>query len=163
MPTDDRRASDGVNRSRMTRPLFEIAIHARPATAAEEIERPIHGRPARILTVGPSEMHLPFPCSFEDLCERFERIPRFFVEPDGSFVWTGTDDGSSWQLEGNLYDRQGRVIWISVKGYCPEIRWREFMAALAEGDDAEFVVQLLRDAVYLSHFEFHRWQWGRDC
>jgi len=157
------RAPKGALASCMIPPQFEIAIHARPTSAVEGVERPIHDRPARILAVEPAEMNLPFPCSFEELFERLERIPRFFAEPDGSFVWTGMDDGTNWQLEGNLYDLHGRVIWVSVKGFCPESRWRQFIALLGEGSDAGFAIQLLHEAVYLSQSEFLRWQWDRDC
>ena len=80
--------------------------------------------------------------SFEQLLAQLEKLPRMFVEWDGSFVWRGVDSGGSsssyengdsddaWQLDGMVYDLLGAVRYVELKGCCPSQPWSEFMRAM---------------------------------
>jgi hypothetical protein len=80
--------------------------------------------------------------SFEQLLAQLEKLPRMFVEWDGSFVWRGGGSGGSfsssesggnddtWQLDGMVYDLQGAVRYVELKGCCLSQPWSEFMGAL---------------------------------
>ena len=80
--------------------------------------------------------------SFEQLLAELEKLPRMFVEWDGSFVWRGGDskesfsnnegggNGDAWQLDGMVYDLLGAVRYVELKGCCPSQPWSEFMRAL---------------------------------
>jgi len=58
--------------------------------------------------------------SFDSAVAVLERLPRMFVEPDGSFVWTGVEvDGQRWQVDGNLIDRGDVLAYVDVSGCCP--------------------------------------------
>ncbi|MGN6132932.1 MAG: hypothetical protein ACTHOU_00475 [Aureliella sp.] len=76
----------------------------------------------------------PLRISLDDALANLERLSRMFVEPDGSFLWTGghASGDSSWQLEGNLYDDGRHVQYVDVAGDCPEGEWTTFLAALGE-------------------------------
>jgi hypothetical protein len=60
--------------------------------------------------------------------EEFERMvggeAGMFFEPDGSWVWTGSEANRRWQLDGQLYDRQGQVIYLELKGRPSVAAWR---------------------------------------
>ncbi|MFM8175729.1 MAG: hypothetical protein ACKN81_19495 [Pirellulaceae bacterium] len=60
--------------------------------------------------------------------EEFEQLvgdeAGMFFEPDGSWVWTGSEATRRWQLDGQLYDRHGRVIYLELKGWPSVAAWR---------------------------------------
>ena len=77
----------------------------------------------------------PFPVTFEAVYERLEALPRMFIEPDGSFVWVGevlNKDGTStaWQLDGHLYDRDDRLLFVELQGRCPRESLEELFVPL---------------------------------
>ena len=71
----------------------------------------------------------PLPVSFDDALTRLGRLPRLFIEPDGSFVWTGDSDGETWQVDGNLLDQGETLACVEVKGRCPEEHFGQLLAA----------------------------------
>lgn len=86
----------------------------------------------------------PLRISLEKAQANLQRLARMFVEPDGSFLWTGQDDvgGLHWQLEGTAYD-DGRVVrYIDLRGQCPPAQWQEFLAAFEEST-ASVTLELL--------------------
>jgi hypothetical protein len=52
------------------------------------------------------------------------------LEPDGSFVWTGEEAGRRWQLDGVVFDRDEHVLYVEVKGDCPQARFDEMLSML---------------------------------
>ncbi|MFM9066782.1 MAG: hypothetical protein ACKOUR_05540 [Planctomycetota bacterium] len=96
-----------------------------------------------------------------------------YLEPDGSFVWVGeadqagagdeSSDGgfkpsspSRWQVDGNLYDLHGRLLYIELKGHCPPAMFDQLLSACGWPRQA-VLFQLLREAIYLSETDFRRW------
>lgn len=87
-----------------------------------------------------------FDLSFEQAAEQLAQLPRMFVEPDGSFTWTGKvfpqvgsvvnsevqnqDCDVPWQLEGMLYDYRGRIGRVELRGQCPADQWLSLMECL---------------------------------
>jgi hypothetical protein len=68
---------------------------------------------------------------FDDARNALAALPRMFVEPDGSFVWRGSDAvGSEWQVDGNLVDRGESLAHVELKGCCPAERFDEILKAL---------------------------------
>jgi len=83
----------------------------------------LHGVRVETLTVSPESLGVPFPVSFEAAATVLKNLPRFFFGPEGSFVWVASDNGElTWQVDGQLYDRQERVIYVKLKGSCPASR-----------------------------------------
>jgi hypothetical protein len=129
---------------------LHISLHAAP-DSAEAAPRgtavTIEGRTYQPLAIGASELQVPFARSFEEAGQRLEQLERMFFEPDGSFVWTGVaDDGRSWQVDGVLYDRAGRLLYVDLKGACPLDAWRKLLDALADPSE-RLVAQWTRQAV----------------
>jgi hypothetical protein len=86
-------------------------------------------------------------CSFEQAVEQLSQIPRLFIEPDGSFVWTGSLEmdqepvAAAWQLYGMLYDVRGRLNRVEIQGSCPLDRWQTLCDCLQP--DSQLVAYLL--------------------
>lgn|SRR5262249_24911668 len=69
---------------------------------------------------GGSPEHVrPLPVTFDQTIAALQQFERLFIEPDGSFVWTGsTQDGDPWQVDGNLIDRGDALAYVELKGRC---------------------------------------------
>jgi len=67
--------------------------------------------------------------SFDAALEALALLPRMFIEPDGSFVWTGTEGSDPWQVDGNLIDRGDALAYVELKGRCPADQFNELLAA----------------------------------
>jgi hypothetical protein len=81
------------------------------------------------------------------------RFACLFIEPDGSFVWTGEADGEPWQVDGNLIDRGDFLAYVELKGRCPEKRFNELLAAFG-WPQSPLAFQLPRRGVTLNETEF---------
>ena len=79
--------------------------------------------------------------------------PRLFIEPDGSFVWTGEEAGQSWQVDGNLIDRGDFLAYVELKGRCPEEQFDELLTA-SGWPQSPLEFQLPRRGVTLNEAEF---------
>jgi hypothetical protein len=94
--------------------------------------------------------------SFDSALSRLETLPRFFIEPDGSFVWRGVmANGQDWQLDGNLIDRGDVLDYVELQGSCPSERLDEILLALG-WPDAALAFQLPRLGQFLTEAEFRR-------
>ncbi|MCU0876622.1 MAG: hypothetical protein MUF06_02380 [Pirellulaceae bacterium] len=79
----------------------------------------------------------PLAVTFDAALSALEPLARMFIEPDGSFVWRGTtDDGETWQLDGNLIDRGASLAHVELKGTCPSGRLDEVLRALGWPEQA---------------------------
>jgi hypothetical protein len=96
-----------------------------------------------------------FPCSFEEFAERVGRFERMVFEPDGSFVWVASAGEPSWQLDGMVYDRNGRVWYVDLKGTCPDKRLDQLLAVLG-WPQAGVTFQLVREAEFVDEPTFRR-------
>jgi hypothetical protein len=92
-----------------------------------------------------------FDVSFEEAAERLDGLARLHFEPDGSFVWVG--DG--WQLDGVMYDRNGRVAHIELKGQVPSAGFERLLAAFG-CSAANVLFELKLPGVFLGAKEFRR-------
>lgn len=109
---------------------FHVLIRPRPANAVAGPAVTIAGVRCETLTAS-SEGAALFDVTFETACERMARLPRMFIEPDGSFVWTGTSaTGERWQLDGNLFDRADRLCYVDCQGQAPPEALDAFLACL---------------------------------
>lgn len=135
---------------------FEISVHHRPAEGlfpappyADALGAwPTVGLPHDMLAV-------PLAVSFDEAIGRLGRLERMYAEPDGSFVWASQRSGLSWQVDGNVFDRDGRVVLVDMKGNCPTADFDRLLACF--GWPAErLLFQLVRPAVFLEESVFRR-------
>ena len=105
----------------------------------------------------------PFDCTFEEANDRLAALERMFCEPDGSFVWTSSQGEPPWQVDGNLYDRDERLLFVDLKGTCPREQFDRLLTALG-WPATRLVFQLTREAVFLDEAEFRRLAGGKcEC
>jgi len=78
---------------------------------------------------GPPENVRPLPITFDQATAVLQQLKRLFIEPDGSFVWTGADaDGQPWQVDGNLIDQGDALAYVELKGRCPQEQFECLLA-----------------------------------
>jgi hypothetical protein len=135
---------------------FNISIHARPPEAAVGPETDLGGLVVGTLTIPHDAISHPFGISFEAAMERLSGLERLFVEPDGSFFWGSPHDGPRWQLDGSLFDRNGRLLFVDLKGSCPAAEFDLLLSTLG-WPETTLAFQLVREAVFLAEPEFRRW------
>jgi hypothetical protein len=107
------------------------------------------------LDVGPQAALPTFAVSFEVAAAALAELPRMYVEPDGAFVWTPADTTPACRMEGVMYDRAGRLLYVDVAGECPPASFDGFLAALG-WPATPLVFQLVREAVFLDEPSFRR-------
>ena len=105
-------------------------------------------------------IHLPAPgatftVGFDEALARLDALGRAFVEPDGSFVWVGPGGEDRWQLDGNAWEREGRVASVDVRGRCPAEELVRFLAVW-RGARESLAVELVRAGVCLDEPTFLR-------
>ena len=115
----------------------------------------LHGQQFQILEVSPEALATPFAISFEEAGAALEKLERMFFEPDGSFVWTSGAGEPNWQIDGNLFDRAGRLQFVDLKGNCPRELFDRLLAAFG-WPTMPVMFQLVREAVFLDDAEFRR-------
>lgn len=143
--------------------LFHVTIHPRSASVAEGPTVSLDCGQFPSLVPASNDLASVFSCTFEEVGEALAGLPRMFIEPDGSFVWVSTLGEPSWQLDGMLFDRDERLLYVELKGNCPEERFDRLLTALG-WPRTPVMFQLLREAVFLSEGEFRRYagKQGKD-
>jgi hypothetical protein len=132
-----------------------VTLHAAPESVRYDPPRDLSGRTLRSLAVTPCELTRPMGVSFEQACQRLGQFARMFCEPDGSFVWRGGGN-PSWQVDGVLYDRGNRLLFVELKGKCPAGELDDLLEALGHRE-TPLVFQLIREGLVLDEGEFRRW------
>src|ERR1700690_2447451 len=102
---------------------FQIAIHARSPEVADGLEVSLGGDSVRTLNAPPAALTAQLPVTFEQTGEALSKLERLYFEPDGSFVWVSGKEEPKWQVDGNLFDRDGRLLFVDLKGSCPNDRF----------------------------------------
>jgi len=135
---------------------FAASIHRRPPDAKVKGPIQLSRGSFRPLQIASNELDLPLPISFEEAYQQLEHFERLFIEPDGSFVHGGAQDSARWQLDGHLYDRGRKLLYMELKGSCPEAALDRLLSVLS-WPATELVFQLIDAGVVLDELEFRRW------
>lgn len=134
--------------------FWHIALHKQPAELPAGPAIRLEGREWPTLLVSPAQLGEPFALSFEEVADLLESLPRMFFEPDGSFVWVSSaSDGSAEQVDGVLYDRAGKALYLELKGAVSPAALDSLLASLGTSPEAA-MVQLVQQAVFLSAVDF---------
>jgi hypothetical protein len=135
---------------------FNISVHARPVEALVGPEIDLGRIVLPTLTIPHEALSHPFGISFEAAIERLSGLERLFSEPDGSFFWGSPNDGPRWQLDGSLFDRNGRLLFVDLRGTCPAADFDLLLKVLG-WPETPLAFQLVREALFLAESEFRRW------
>ena len=98
---------------------------------------------------------IPMAIGFDEALDRLARLERMYAEPDGSFVWASPREGLWWQVDGNAFEKDGRVLLADLKGSCPAAEFDRLLAAFGWPQQA-MMMQLVRPAVFLDEATFRR-------
>jgi hypothetical protein len=132
---------------------FDCVVRAMPPSAAPGEPLAIADVAYRPLVFPLAELATAFAVTFEETLCAFERLEQMFAEPDGSFVWVAAD--RAWQIDGNLYDRDGRLLYVELRGRAPAEVLDRLLSAL--GWPAERLAFEWRAAgVFLGEEDFRR-------
>ncbi len=71
-----------------------------------------------------AQPHSELPQTFEGLADAIGSLPGMYFEMDGSFVWVDRNTDPPSQMDGMVYDRNGRLEYVEVKGACNAQQWR---------------------------------------
>ena len=130
---------------------FECSLHASPDSDApasgEALTDPCGLWPT--LLIAQDQLSTPLSIGFDDVLNQLGNLPRLYAEPDGSFVWTSPQENTRWQVNGNLYERNDRVLFVEIKGSCPASEFDQLLACFLP-DEKACVVQLTRPAVFVT-------------
>jgi hypothetical protein len=140
---------------------FHVTVHAKGGGVTPGPVVELTGQAGVKLTVttlamSAEELAQPFDISFEEAAERLARLERMFVEPDGSFVWVSSADEPRWQVDGNLFDRNGRLLLVDLKGTCDERQFDALLTALG-WPETPLVFELVREAMFVDEATFRQY------
>lgn len=79
------------------------------------------------------------------------KLPGCYFEPDGSFAWVRSGE-APWRLEGCLYDRDDRLVYLELRGDGPADAVRQILSLLAP--EEELAVQLPQQGFWLKGGDF---------
>lgn len=134
---------------------FEATVHRRPDEAVAVGSVTDRYGTWQVLQPPQASLAKPLAVSFDEALERLTELPRMFIEPDGAFVWVSSIEDRPWQVDGNLFEREGRVLIVDLKGSCPAAEFDRFLEAL--GWPAEPVMfALMRAGAFLDEMGFRR-------
>jgi hypothetical protein len=111
-----------------------------------------------------------FAISFEQAYEALDTLDRMFIEPDGSFVWTGEESPIAadaglplrWQVDGELYDHGGRLAYVKLKGRAPLAVLEQLLAALG-WPETPLLFQLVEQGKTFDEAQFRAWLAENDA
>ena len=72
-----------------------------------------------------------FTTTLEQFADQVSNWPGLYFEMDGSFVWAIREGNSAvGQLDGMIYDRDGAIEYLDLKGTGPARAWERILQAL---------------------------------
>ena len=148
----------GYSTARMTaEPLyaFHVCIHPRPAAAVPLVTHADAWGTWPTLACPREAMAGTFPVGVDAVLEGLAGLPRMYVEPDGAIVWTSGDPCSAWQVDGTLFERDGRLSACELKGSCPAHAFDCVLTAFG-WPATPVMVELVRAGVFLEEATFRR-------
>ncbi len=115
----------------------------------------LDGQPYEQWQLTCDQQSVPMHVSFEQAAARLRQLPRLFLEPDGALLWVSGPAEPAWQLEGCLYDRRGRVMYVELVGTCTSDAFDRLLEVF-DWPRSQFVFQLRQYAVFLDEAQWRR-------
>lgn len=96
----------------------------------------------------------PLPVTFDAAYASLAELPRLFIEPDGSLVWTSPPGEAPWQVDGTLVDGGQTLYYCELKGTCPPVPLKQLLRCLSGG--APLCFEDVESGAELSEDDFRR-------
>ena len=135
--------------------MFHVRITSRPAELEAGPEIAIEGQVLCTVTRDELAASL-FVVSFEEAAAALGRLPRTIIEPDGSFVLSGEEQGRRWQLDGALYDRSDHLSHVELRGNSPSAVLDQLLGCLGWPEN-QVIFEIISRSVYVDEPTFRRW------
>lgn len=132
---------------------FQATLHARPRATMPGGSIPQSGHDYPTLVMSQQALATAFALSFEEATRALAQLPRMFIEPDGSFVWVSAGGEPAWQVDGVLYDRDGRLLLVDLKGSCPAAALDQILSSVG-WPATPVMFQLMRQGVFVDEETF---------
>ena len=97
----------------------------------------------------------PLAVTFDSALSALAELPRMFIEPDGSFVWTSPSGVTPWQVDGTLVDAGTTLYYCELKGCCPVESLDQLLACLSDGT-SKLVFEAVEQGAMMTEQEFRR-------
>ena len=135
---------------------FHVTVHALPPDTQHGEPIVLSNGEIRPLALASNQLSTAYPITFEQTYAQLLLLDRMDCEPDGYFVWVGGQENNRWQIDGHLFDRDERLLYVELKGECPQEQFDELLTTLS-WPETPLVFQLVREAVILDEQEFRRY------
>lgn len=134
---------------------FDIRLYRRPTDALPGPEFTGSGDGIPTLSVPVDRQAEPMAITFEESLDRLGSLPGCYAEPDGSIVWTASGPEGRWQVDGNLYDRGGKIVNARFAGQCPAEAFDRLLACFGWPEEP-LMMELVRAGVFVGDDAFRR-------
>jgi hypothetical protein len=94
--------------------------------------------------------------TFEEAFAALAHLPRLDAEPDGFFVLAGDHDAARWQVDGHLFDFDGRLHRVELHGACPPDMFDALLGCFG-WPHTPLAFELVREGVALDEPNFRAW------
>jgi hypothetical protein len=139
----------------MTPYQFWVDVHAQPPEPLARSRLKLAGQWFETLVVPPGQAGIPLAVNFEETCASLNQLKQLLIEPDGSFVWSSRSGETRWQVDGVLYDRAAKLIYVELKGTCPAAQFDQLLSIFG-WPQTPLMFQLVREAAFLDEANFRR-------
>ncbi len=96
------------------------------------------------------------PLTFEQAIAALAQLPRMDAEPDGFFVVAGDHEGQRWQVDGHLFDFDGRLHRVELHGACPSETFDALLGCIG-WPQTPLAFELVREGIALDERGFRSW------
>ncbi len=134
---------------------FWVDVHARPPEPLARSRLELAGQWFETLLVPPGQAGVPLAVNFEETYAGLNQLTQLLIEPDGSFVWSSSGGEGRWQVDGVLYDRAEKLIYVELKGTCPTAQFDQLLSIFG-WPQTRLMFQLVREAAFLDEANFRR-------
>lgn len=133
---------------------FHVIVRALPTVELQTAPTDFDGASIETLLVPSTLQSTPLGISFEVVADELESLPRMFFEPDGSFVWVSAETiAQRWQVDGNLYDRDGSLVAVDLKGIC-DLEHLTRLLNTFRAEDRRLMIEVVTSAVFVHEADF---------
>jgi hypothetical protein len=127
---------------------LHLTIHPLDPLAVRGAAAEIGCLPLTTLQVSPEWAGAMLPLTFEEAVERLSRLPKAYIEPDGSFVWAGAGP-PAFRWEGMLHDRGQRLSHVELLGQGGRESLLRLIVTVA-GDPQQLMIQSVREGRFFA-------------